>query len=897
MRRRLECMLVILLCCLGLAFTAHAAQETVDISVSGTFHYTQAYEALELINESRADEELDALVMDQELIACAMQRAVEISVLYDDTRPDGTDISALTTATVTQIKNANHADAESVVSDWLATRLMQKQILGASYQSVGVGCFTNNGITYWVLLLCAAQADEAQACADVTTSTALTIDPSLFAGALTLSGAGDCLCVGESLLLTATLSNPGYSGASCALDAGCLSWSSDSSSAVVDATGLLCGASAGSATVTAAAGSLSAEISVETVALTAPEIIAAENTGAAIEITYSCVAYATQYRIGIYTSDSTNVYYVYQQDWGDETQSCVFYASDSDFPLTAGTTYTVFVQAVNENGFCGDASATQTVVCLTAPTLKCATNASGGVTLTWSAADGASGYYVYRKISGETSFTLLATISSASTLTYTDATATNGTTYIYQIRAYSGDSTCASGNTEIIYLLNGGITSLTNSSDGVVIKWSKNSAASKYLLYRKASGESEYTLLTTISSASTVTYTDTSANGGTSYTYKLIVCSDSTKSAAATQSIRFLTPTAVSAENASANVKLSWQSVTGASKYYVYRKVYGGSYELVKTTSATSWTDTSVQAAALYYYYVRPVYGSSIGAAGDTAKIITKPALTVTSTASKATLQWSASATNGVTYYVYRKASGESSYTQIKKTTSTTWTDTSIKSGVKYTYKVRAVRSGCSSVESSALTAKYLAKTTITLTNTSSGVKLQWSKVSGASGYYIYRKTASGSYSKIKTVTSASTLSYTDKSIASKNGTTYIYKIVPYYKNSSATVLCSGVAATKTTVRLTGTTLRSVTSSAAKKMTVKWTKASKVTGYQLQYSTGKSFSSKVTVTIKGASKVSRSISGLLANKKYYVRVRTYKTVNGTKYYSAWSSLTSVKTMK
>lgn len=82
----------------------------------------------------------------------------------------------------------------------------------------------------------------------------------------------------------------------------------------------------------------------------------------------------------------------------------------------------------------------------------------------------------------------------------------------------------------------------------------------------------------------------------------------------------------------------------------------------------------------------------------------------------------------------------------------------------------------------------------------------------------------------------------------------------------------------------------------SKGFTAKWTKkTTQVTGYQLQYATSSSFSKAKTVTISKNSTTSKTISSLTKNKKYYVRIRTYKTVNGTKYYSSWSSKKSIKT--
>ena len=84
-----------------------------------------------------------------------------------------------------------------------------------------------------------------------------------------------------------------------------------------------------------------------------------------------------------------------------------------------------------------------------------------------------------------------------------------------------------------------------------------------------------------------------------------------------------------------------------------------------------------------------------------------------------------------------------------------------------------------------------------------------------------------------------------------------------------------------------------------KSFTVNWSKkTTEVTGYQIQYSTSSKFSTKPkTVTVKSAKEASKTIKKLSGNKKYYVRVRTYKTVGKTKYYSDWSSAKAVKTKK
>lgn len=79
---------------------------------------------------------------------------------------------------------------------------------------------------------------------------------------------------------------------------------------------------------------------------------------------------------------------------------------------------------------------------------------------------------------------------------------------------------------------------------------------------------------------------------------------------------------------------------------------------------------------------------------------------------------------------------------------------------------------------------------------------------------------------------------------------------------------------------------------------VKWQKkTSKTTGYQIQYSTSSNFKGAKTITIKSKNTTSRTVTKLKAKKKYYIRVRTYRAFNGTKFYSKWSKTKTVKTKK
>lgn len=97
------------------------------------------------------------------------------------------------------------------------------------------------------------------------------------------------------------------------------------------------------------------------------------------------------------------------------------------------------------------------------------------------------------------------------------------------------------------------------------------------------------------------------------------------------------------------------------------------------------------------------------------------------------------------------------------------------------------------------------------------------------------------------------------------------------------------------TIKPSATSIVSL-SAKTKGFVVKWNKRTKqTTGYQIQYSTSNKFNNPKTYTISKNSTTSKGFYKLSAKKKYFVRVRTYKVVDGKKYYSAWSSAKSVRT--
>ncbi|MCD7837940.1 MAG: fibronectin type III domain-containing protein, partial [Clostridiales bacterium] len=176
------------------------------------------------------------------------------------------------------------------------------------------------------------------------------------------------------------------------------------------------------------------------------------------------------------------------------------------------------------------------------------------------------------------------------------------------------------------------------------------------------------------------------------------------------------------------------------------------------------------------------------------------------------------------------------------------------------------------------------------LVNRANGIKVTWNAVDNATSYQIYRKIGSGSWKKVKTT---SATSWTDTA-ATKNGTKYQYKV--YAVNSAGK---SSASATKTIYRLTAKHFTRAKNVSGKKISLKWTRNTKATGYVIEYSTSKSFTSSTTKTVKvkGNKNVTTTLKNLKKGKTYYIRMRAYKTSGSVTSYAGWSKVKTVKVKK
>ena len=182
----------------------------------------------------------------------------------------------------------------------------------------------------------------------------------------------------------------------------------------------------------------------------------------------------------------------------------------------------------------------------------------------------------------------------------------------------------------------------------------------------------------------------------------------------------------------------------------------------------------------------------------------------------------------------------------------------------------------------------------------------------GAWSYVKSIKTANNDITKA-TVSGISTKAFTGKAITQnvtvkvrntvlKNGTDYTVSYSNNKKVGKATVKITGKGKyggviTKTfKINPAKQEIQKLTAK-SKAFFVDWAQKGSATGYEIQYATNSKFTSAKKVTITSNKTDKTTVSKLSGKKKYYVRVRSYTTVKGTKYYGAWSASKSVTTKK
>jgi fibronectin type 3 domain-containing protein len=156
-----------------------------------------------------------------------------------------------------------------------------------------------------------------------------------------------------------------------------------------------------------------------------------------------------------------------------------------------------------------------------------------------------------------------------------------------------------------------GLTAVSATYNSIKLSWTAVAGANGYRVYRSTSANGTYTL---ISASITNSYTNTGLTTGTTYYYKINACTtvgtanvygDQTEVVSA-KPVLATVGTITVARYSSTSIKISWAAISGATGYEIYRSTSStGTYALVNTTTATSFTNTGLTAGKYYYCKVR----------------------------------------------------------------------------------------------------------------------------------------------------------------------------------------------------------------------------------------------------------------------------------------------------
>ena len=262
-------------------------------------------------------------------------------------------------------------------------------------------------------------------------------------------------------------------------------------------------------------------------------------------------------------------------------------------------------------------------------------------------------------------------------------------------------------------------------------------------------------------------------------------------------------------------------------------------------------------------------------------------------------LSWSEAADDVTGYRVYRYDPEQEKYVYLKSTRNRSYTDEDVNSGKTYQYKVRCYWTiggtnyyGNYSSVVSVTTPPAKVSGVSTAVRSSTYLTLSWGKVSGASGYRIYRyNTDTQAYEKVITLTSGSTVSYKITGLAAAEE--YQFKVRAYRKVDGVSTWGSSSAAYKDSTK-TGQTKSLKASSKSSAVTLTWNKVTRASGYQVYRYNSKTKKYEKLATVKGNTTFSYKNTKLKKGTTVKYKVRAYKTYNGTNYYGAFSDIVSIK---
>ena len=377
--------------------------------------------------------------------------------------------------------------------------------------------------------------------------------------------------------------------------------------------------------------------------------------------------------------------------WSSSNTSVATVDKNGKVTAKASGTATITVKTSN-----GKTATCKVTVNLPAPQITGLANTTGGIKISWNKVDGAYGYRLYYKpVSGGWK-----RFKDTTATSFTDSGVVPNKTETYTIRCIDKNGNTVSGFNSTGWSkkytpVAPTITRLSNTSKGVSVTWNKIAGVYGYRLYQKTSNGWKRIKDTTATS-----FTDSSVTANQTKTYTIRCIDKNGKTVSGYNSKGWskkytAAPTISKLENTTGGIKLSWNKVTGVYGYRLYQKTSNG-WKRIKDTTATSFTDSAVSANQTKTYTIRCIDKNGKTVSGFNSKGWSKkytaatPKITKLTNRSKGvSVTWNKIA--GVYgYRLYRKYD-RGSWTKVKDTTSTSFTDSGAKKGKKVTYTVRCI--------------------------------------------------------------------------------------------------------------------------------------------------------------------------------------------------------------
>ncbi len=555
-----------------------------------------------------------------------------------------------------------------------------------------------------------------------------------------------------------------------------------------------------------------------------------KNTNQGVKISWKADSSAEKYR-------------VYRKKSGDKTWKILYNATADetsyiDKTVKNGTKYLYTVRGYNYVGW-GNYNSKGVEITHVGTPKATAKNTSNGIYLKWTKIAGAEKYSIYRQTDGSSKWTLIDTTQKT---TFTDKTTKSGTKYYYRVRAVANGNMSGYEVVDTYYLSTPKPSSVKNASSGATVTWKKVTGAQGYKVYRKT-GSGDWKLIATTTNNKKFSYTDKTAKSGKTYYYSVQAYSNKTTSTYDKTGLKLkylAAPKAKTKVNVT-SIKISWDKVSSAKEYAIYRKSSGESkWKKITTTTKLSYIDKNVKNNKTYSYRVKAINGKTI----SSYKTVKQLFLSIPKLSSVKNIDTGVKFTwkkvNGAEgYKIYRKT-GSGDFKLIATTTNNkkfTYTDKTAKAGTAYTYTVKAYNGKTnSSYNKTGLKIRFVSTNALySPDNAKNGVRLRWEPADKADKYYVYRKVDGESSYKQIAIVSANELKkdeygvlvYVDKT--AKNGKTYFYNLKASYKNTLS-AYASTIGRPITYIEPVDVTSAKATSNGIK---ITWKKSAYATGYTI----------------------------------------------------------------